>query len=95
MSYRVIFSQVMRDRVRQAGQEEASHGRLAAFLDLVKKLIADLEADPYAVGDPSYRLKGLGLDMRHVVRKPLVVHFAVDPVHRLVFIKTIRIMTPP
>jgi len=54
-----------------------------------------LQQDPFAVGEPVYRLPTLQLQVRLVLLQPLSVTFAVHEEKPLVFIKVVDLLSGP
>jgi len=58
-----------------------------------RQIIRRLEADPFQVGEPEYRLPGLRMQIRRTILSPLVVEFGVCEDRLLVFIKGVKLLS--
>ena len=87
MAWRIIVSGKVRQEIVQLGRHEAANGRLAAFSTALDYLLQQLGQDPLALGNPHNRLKHLGLTLCHAMRRPLVIHFAVDEKRQWVYVR--------
>ena len=54
--------------------------------------MVSLHADPTVIGEMLYTLTHLGLPVRHAVRSPWSIHFAVDEPRRLVYLSKIELL---
>jgi len=66
----------------------ASPEEKARIAEALEQIVERLEADPHEVGEPLYRLPGLRMQVRTVVRRPLSIDFGVCEDQPIVFIKT-------
>lgn len=87
MAWRIIMSSKVRELV-ELGRQEAAQGRLSAFKSALDYLQQRLSHDPLTLGDFYRRLKHLGLNKCHAIRRPLIVHFAVDEQRRWVYCRS-------
>jgi hypothetical protein len=82
-------AKVLRGLQRQASRAGAGEKVHVAF----RQIVSQLQADAAEVGEPLYRLPVLGIQVRSVVVRPLVVHFGVCEDRPLVFIKGARLLS--
>lgn len=87
MAWRIIVSGKVQQELVQLGRREAASGRLAAFTAALEYLEQQLRQDPLALGDPHNRLKHFELTLCHAIRRPLIVHFAVDEKRQWVYLR--------
>ena len=60
------------------------------LLNALSEVNQHLASDPIAWGDPQFRLVTMGLMMYHRVEGPISVHYAVDDIRRIVYVKSVR-----
>jgi hypothetical protein len=81
-----IVHRVLREALRQGrGQTVAT-----AFRDVIVRL----QTNPFHIGETSYRLPGLRMQIRTVATRPLIIDFAVCEDRPLVFIKGVKLLSP-
>ena len=66
--------------------------KASSILDALKFINHKLTTDPVSWGDPLYPLRNVGLRMYRGLRRPLQVHYAVDEVRRLVYVKAVALL---
>lgn len=91
--YRVECSQIVANSFRELQKQATREGRGEAFLAAFRQVIQRLSMNPSSAGEPTYLLPALRLQMRIVVIRPLIVDFAVSEVHRIVFIRSGRLLS--
>jgi hypothetical protein len=91
--YEVHCSGVIGKALRQLHRRASRQGRGTAVVAAFRKVIEHLESDPLNAGEAAYALPGLHLEVRTIVVSPLSVDFAVNAAHRLVFIKSVHLLT--
>ncbi len=84
----MAMARLMRQIQKQASQEGRGEAVLVAFRQIVHRL----RHNPLGLGEPLFNLPALRLQIRCVVGRPLVVDFAVNKDHFLVFIKGIKML---
>jgi hypothetical protein len=57
-----------------------------------RQIVERLQRDPTEAGEPSYRLPAVRMQVRRIVIRPLVIHFAVCEDRPLVFIKAANLL---
>jgi hypothetical protein len=85
--YDVRMSGQTGSALKQLHQEAIEVGVGQSFLAALRQIIAGLQNDPPAFGEPLYRLPALHLLVRQGSLLPLVVNYAVHEERRLVFIR--------
>jgi hypothetical protein len=85
----VAIRKILLNLQRQAAREGRGDQVLAAFKEIVKRL----QQDPQGLGEPSYSLSALRLQIRTCSVRPLVVDFGVHLDRPLVFIKGVRLLS--
>jgi hypothetical protein len=66
-----------------------------AFVLAYQQIFSRLRKDPTSLGEMSYRLPSLRLEVRTVVVAPLVIDFAVSEDHPIVYIKGGKLLSKP
>ena len=66
--------------------------RRDAILKAARSIFSQLQLDPLAIGNPLYHLHHLGLLVCVAAAKPIAVHYAVDDVRKIVYLKNIILM---
>jgi hypothetical protein len=85
--WQVVCSSVIAELLRQLQRRASRTGRGKAMASAFRQIVERLQRDPTEVGEPSYRLPAMRMQVRRIVVRPLVVHFAVSEDHPLVVIK--------
>ncbi|MBL8796206.1 MAG: hypothetical protein JNM56_20070 [Planctomycetia bacterium] len=83
MDWSAVVAESFRDLQRQASRAGVGEPLLSAF----KQIVERLHNDPMEAGEPLYRLPVLRMQVRCVVIRPLIVHYAVCEEQPLVIIK--------
>jgi len=91
-SYRVGFSDLIRQELRRLVRRAVREGRGAQFHEALRIILSRLASNPKDLGEPLYRLANLHLQVRQVAVRPLVVDFAVHEDRPVVFIKTVALL---
>jgi len=81
--------------IREIHAQATSEGRGESVTRAFRQIILRLERDPFEVGEPTYRLATLRMQIRRTVVVPLAVHFGIMEDHALVLIKTVTLLPPP
>ena len=84
--YRVVYSELCRERARDLLARAAAQGRLAEVARAVRDLDRRLHWIPLDFGEPFQDLAELGLKEHIGVVTPLVVRYSVDEGRRLVYV---------
>jgi hypothetical protein len=92
-SYQVAYSGAVGDALRELQREAAQRGQGNAFVAAFRWIVRALRKDPHAVGEPLYHLPNLRLQVRTIVRSPLVIDFAVGEDRPIVYIKSGRLLS--
>jgi hypothetical protein len=85
--FHIHLSQVVDQDLRKLMQKAISRGQGKAFILAIQQIYSELRKDPTSLGEISYRLPNLRLQIRKVVIAPLVIEFAVSEDHQIVYIK--------
>jgi hypothetical protein len=85
--YEVHCSGAVAQRIYRA-HASASPEEKARIAAAFEEIIERLEADPYEVGEPLYRLAALRMQVRTVVVRPVSIDFGICEDRPIVFIKT-------
>jgi hypothetical protein len=91
-SYRIACPPPLLTQLRAWGAAAVSRGEGAAFRDALIFINRRLMTDPTSWGDPLYPLRKVGLMMYRGLRRPLLVHYAVDEPRRFVFVKAFTLL---
>src|SRR5262249_8529621 len=92
-SYVIDFFEAVAERLRKLQRVASQRGLGDAFRTAFRRIVRRLRRDPTAVGELLYHLPGLGLQVRTVVVAPLVIDFAVSVDHRIVYIKSGKLLS--
>jgi hypothetical protein len=68
-------------------------GRGKAVTRALRKIIDQLENDPWNFGEPAYGLPSLRMQVRTAIVRPLAVDFGVCEDRTLVFIKGVKLLS--
>lgn len=93
-SFQLSFSGVIAEEIRRLQRRASRQGHGEAFLSALRRIVDRLHYDPNEFGEPLYRLSALRLQVRWAVIRPLSVDFAVCEDRPLVFITTIKLLSP-
>lgn len=85
--YRIVYSEVIRQRVRQMQKGLPNPVARQRFREAFWSIHRRLWADPFEFGEPKYRLIHLRVVVRTGSFRPLVVSYAVHDVQPVVFIR--------
>ncbi len=95
--FHVSYSGTVRASLKRLLEEAAGRnedfGRRA--LAAAREIDARLRADARDVGEPSYSLPALALDVRRAVVRPLAVTFAVHQQRAVVFVRRFDLLSGP
>ncbi len=91
--YEVHCSDFMGKVIRRVHRRGSQQGRGQAVTRALRQIIRRLEIDPFSVGEPSYRLPGLHMQVQTTVIRPLVVDFGICEDRPIVFIKGVRLLS--
>lgn len=92
-AFQVHCSKAVAQTLKKLQKRASSQGRGQAVLAAFEKMIAHLQENPFAFGEPLYRLSALRLEVRSAVIRPLAIHFAVSEDWPLVFIKGAELLS--
>lgn len=92
LRWEVICSPVNAEMLRQLQRRASRSGRGEAMASAFRQIVERLQHDPTEAGEPSYRLAAMRMQVRRVVVRPLVAHFAVCEDRPLVFIKAANLL---
>jgi hypothetical protein len=84
--YRVIYSDVVRERLKQLADRAKQLGIGRAYLDSLRGLDQRLHKDPLHFGEALFRLKPAGLEVRVGGVRFLFERYGVDEQRRLVYV---------
>lgn len=91
--YFVSIAPAIVDQLEKLQRRANRQGRGEAALEAFKEIIHQLQQDAPNVGEPSYGLSSLRLQVRTVAVRPLIVHFAVHEERPIVFINRARLLS--
>jgi hypothetical protein len=91
-TYRVIVSATIAAALKDLQRHAAELGFGPAALAAIKTMHNWLKHDPLALGEPTYHLHKLKLQLRTGVIWPLVIDYAVHQTEPLVFIKGVQLL---
>jgi hypothetical protein len=89
-AYRVTYPESVRAALRILGRKALEVGRADELADALREIDGRLRTEPVGFGEPSYRLRHLGLLKCLGSRPPLYVYYAVDEVRRIVYVMEFR-----
>ncbi len=87
--FRVVFSEVIRQQVRELGDRARRLGLLSQYVAALRTMIQELERDPIGWGDPLNVLTGRGVVVCQRAYSFLLVRYGVDEAARVVFVKAV------
>jgi hypothetical protein len=90
MPYKVGRFAGVPKQMRALADYAALAGIRQAYLDALKRMLAHLEQDPLAWGDPLYRIKHKSGVVCHVCMEPIAVRYVVFEEEQSVLIIDIR-----
>jgi hypothetical protein len=93
--FHVRHSKVVNDDLRKLLWIATARGQGKAFILAFRRIFSELRKDPTSLGEISYRLPNLHLQIRKVVIAPLVIEFAVSEEHQIVYIKGGKLLSKP
>ncbi|HEV3255378.1 MAG TPA: hypothetical protein VG013_00730 [Gemmataceae bacterium] len=88
--YRVIYSELVRNALKDLYARAAQKGLAAHVLSAVQTIDHRLRTDPRLFGEAKYRYRVLKLELRVAIEPPLVVHYTVHDEQALVFVKALQ-----
>jgi len=91
--YAVHMAQQTRLHLQRMHIEADQAGRSARFVAAVRHIINQLQQDPWAFGEPTFRLPGLKLQVHTAARLPLVVDYGIHEERPLVFIRGFKTLS--
>jgi mRNA-degrading endonuclease RelE of RelBE toxin-antitoxin system len=84
------------EQIKKLGKKAAKKGLKEEFLNALKSILEELQAEPKEAGDPLHRLHKPGALMYHGVFGPLFVQYAVFEQENIVLIlKVIAMPSSP
>ena len=90
--FRIVSSQRINQRFEELCAQAKSARRGLFVLETASEIFQRLSNDPLSAGEPQYRLRNMQLQVRHVVKSPWSVPFAVDEKRKLVYLKNIALL---
>jgi hypothetical protein len=93
--YHVDMSVELKKKLKTAYHKAAHQNRGDAFLAALKQINHRLATDPDVFGEPKYNFQQLRLQIRNAAVLPIFVEFSVSMEHRVVFIRSILLMSDP
>ena len=85
--YRVVYLNSAKHRLRELAEAMRQRGHGDALFSDVLELDKRLHSDPDALGEPFYRLKRAGLQVRTGNVRQLFALYAVDARRRIVYVR--------
>ena len=92
--YEVHNSAAINQEFRRLQRRAARQGRGEDFLRAARAIYDRLRHNPNEFGEPLYRLSVLRMQVRSAVIQPLHIDFAICEDRPLVFIMTIKLLSP-
>ena len=92
-AYEVHCSGVIAEALRDIQRRAKREGRGEKVVAALRHVYQRLQDDPYSLGEPLYRLRGLRMQVRSCIVSPLLVHFAVCEDQPLVFLQCVKLLT--
>ena len=91
--YTLSCSGLILDRLRRLGDRARALGLTAEYRAALAKLKLELENRPLTYGERSFDYYGLDLMVFHAIIDMLNVHYAVDATRRIVYLRTVGVMS--
>lgn len=91
-NYHVHNSGAIKDDFLRLQVIAARQGRGDELLRAGRAVFKRLQTDPWAFGEPLYRLSALRMQVRSAVIAPLAIDFAVSEDRSDVYIKSVRLL---
>lgn len=85
-AYRLVYSQVVAQRLKELAEQAVRTGFGQEFVAALKAILRILAENPLEWGDPHYRLRALDLLVCHGIHSFLHVRYAVDEERKIVYI---------
>jgi hypothetical protein len=93
--FHIRHSKVVDNDLRKLLWKAIARGQGMAFAQAFERIFSELRKNPTSLGEMSYRLPNLRLQIRKVVIAPLVIDFAVSEDHQIVYIKGGKLLSKP
>lgn len=93
--YVVEMTGIAREQLRAILRRALRVGGESVIADAYDRIVARLEADARAVGDPIHRLRRIHMDVLHFVDFPLYVQYGIPNGRRVAIIRRFVRMSGP
>jgi hypothetical protein len=90
--YRLVAADQILQRMRLWTRQAINVGKHLEFEADLKAVQHHLTVRPWEWGDPLYRLHTMGVTIYHAMSAFLNVHYGVDEVRRIVYLKDVTLM---
>jgi hypothetical protein len=84
--------EVVKVQVKALHRKQAAIGEGKAFIAAIRHIVERLQLEPLVLGEPSYALPALHLQVRRAAIFPIIVDFAVHDSQPLVFIRGVSLL---
>lgn len=92
-SYVVHTSATLLSWIKQLHEQGASQGEGKRYIAALRTIYHRLQTEPDQFGEPLYHLPAIQLQIRQGVLAPLVVSYGVHEKKRLVFLRTVQMLS--
>jgi hypothetical protein len=88
-TWELVFFEIVRRQLRAWANQAADLGLRDQYAEALRTMVARLEADPTAWGDPQYRLRHLDLMVYRGFATFFYATYAVDEVRWIVYVSQV------
>lgn len=93
--FRLEISGAIRELILRLQRQASEQGRGELFIQAMEKLFNDLRYEAATVGEPLYNLPVMQVQVRATIVHPIALHYGVDFVRRIVYLKTVILLEQP
>jgi hypothetical protein len=93
--YSLHMSSAVKNHAKDLHSQQAELGRGKAYIDAFRYILERLQREPLVLGEPSYALPALHLQVRRAAVFPIIVDYAVHDSQPLVFIRGVSLLPLP
>jgi hypothetical protein len=90
--YRIEISGIVRESILRLQRRASDAGKGEEFRAAMRFALDRIIHSPLTAGEPQYRLSALKMQVRVVVRRPLVIHYGVCEDRAVVYIKVVQLL---
>lgn len=94
LEYTVVYSEQVRQQLKDLAERARQRGRGQDFLTAVKAIDANLRHNPVDFGDPHYDLPGAKLTVYARIFPPLLATYSVHQHKSVVFVRSFQPFPP-